>query len=408
MIKKMPNGKYRVRRIDSTGKKICKTFRTHREAETYEGEMVSQMRKGDYIAPRTIPTFGEKAVEWFATICHCRPGTAANYRTALDNWLLPRFRTDRLDRIDTQTCEKFRAELFEKTGRCNTKAIIAVLGRVLEMARRHRQIRENPTDDLPPIALKAKEMLGDNDESDSGTVDPAKVLNADEISLLLNHAAPGFDRAFLTTAALTGMRHGEMLSLRWGSVDFVASKIEVERSATWARVLPAKLEDGTREKPGPMTARYFPPKTRTSKRTIPIPAALVSILRAWKLQCPKGSGDLVFPAPDGTALHRSRTLKGVLRPTLLKAKLRQVTLHSLRHSFASVLIMSGAPITETQRLLGHSSAKVTLDVYSHYFSKTPTDAIQKLAGAILGSNSRGHFLDTSAKDGEVANSAKSA
>ncbi|HEY9157540.1 site-specific integrase [Candidatus Binatus sp.] len=230
------------------------------------------------------------------------------------------------------------------------------------MARRHKQIRENPTDDLPSVAAKAKEILDGDDESDSGTVDPAKVLNADEVALLLSHAAAGFDRAFLTTVALTGMRQGEALSLRWSEVDLVGSKIEVGRTATWARVLSAKAEDGTREKPGPMSARYFPPKTRTSKRTIPIPAALVSILRAWKLQCPPSSADLVFPAPDGTALHRSRTLKGCLRPTLRRAKLRRVNVHSLRHSFASVLIMAGSPVTEVQHLLGHSSAAITLKV----------------------------------------------
>ncbi len=211
---------------------------------------------------------------------------------------------------------------------------------------------------------------------------------------------PGFDQAFPTTAALTGMRQGEMLSLRWSEVDLAGSKIEVGRTATWARVLPAKNEDGTREKPGSMSARYFPPKSRTSKRSIPIPAGLVSILRVWKLHCPPSSADLVFPALDGTALHRSRTLKGTLRPTLRRAKLRQVNVHSLRHSFASVMIMAGSPVTEVQHLLGHSSAAITLKVYSHYFSKTPTDAIQKLATTILGGRNQ---KDTLASDDGIAN-----
>lgn len=103
------------------------------------------------------------------------------------------------------------------------------------MARRHKQIRDNPTDDLPLVAARAKEILDGEDESDAGTVDPAKVLNADEVALLLSHAAPGFDQAFRTTAALTGMRQGEMLSLRWSEVDLAGSKIEVGRTATWAR-----------------------------------------------------------------------------------------------------------------------------------------------------------------------------
>ncbi len=404
MIIKRSNGTELVRPADGHGGRLPgQTFKTKRAADAYADEMKQQIRRGEYIAPESIPIFVEKAEEWFLTTGNCRPGTAANYRVILDNWLLPKFRTERLDRIDVQTCERFRTELFRKTGHCNTNAIIAVLGRVLEMARRHKQIRENPTDDLPPVAEKAKEILEGDDESDSGAVDPAKVLNADEVALLLSHAAAGFDHAFLTTVALTGMRQGEALSLRWSEVDLVGSKIEIGRTATWARVLSAKAEDGTREKPGPMSARYFPPKTRTSKRTIPIPAALVSILRAWKLQCPPSSADLVFPAPDGTALHRSRTLKGCLRPTLRRAKLRQVNVHSLRHSFASVLIMAGSPVTEVQHLLGHSSAAITLKVYSHYFSKTPTGSIQKLAATILGGATLRHKKDTSASDDGIAN-----
>jgi integrase len=399
------NGKYLSRPADGHGGRLPgQTFKTKGEAKDHEDKCKREIRGGTYVAPKSIPSFGEKAEEWFASITHCRPGTTQNYRVLLDNWLLPKFRRVRLDRINTQTCEKFRTELFGRTGECNTRAIIAVLGRVLDMARRHKLVPTNATDDLPRIAAKAREILeGDDAEGEGGTVDPAEVLNADEVATLLSHAAPGFDRAFLHTIPLTGMRHGEALSLRWSEVDLIGAKIQVGRTATWARVLPAKAEDGTREKPGPMAARYFPPKTRTSNRTIPIPAALVSILREWRLQCPKGKADLVFPAPAGTALHRSRTLKGCLRPTLRKAKLRQVTVHSLRHSFASVLIMAGAPVTEVQGLLGHSSAVVTLRVYSHWFSKTPTDAIQKLAGAILGTGPLRHKKDTLASDDEIAN-----
>src|SRR5271156_5519771 len=141
MIKTMPNGKYRVRRIDSTGKKICRTFERRRKADAFETEMKDQMNKGEYIAPKTVPTFEAKSVEWFATLAGRRPGTVSNYRGWLDNWLLPRFRHERLDRIDTQSVEKFRAEIDAKTGRDNLRMIMAVLAQILKMAQRHDQIR---------------------------------------------------------------------------------------------------------------------------------------------------------------------------------------------------------------------------------------------------------------------------
>lgn len=396
------NGNYQVRYFDGLGNRPSKTFDTKREAQAFEDEMRQQLRRGEYIAPKMIPTFGAKAEEWFKTTANCRAGTTANYRGILDNWLLPRFRNQRLDRVDVQTVEKFRTEIGEQTGHCNVCQIIAVLGRVFEMARRHKQIRENPVDDLPRLTRKAAEIV-DEDDADRGTVDPTKVLNPTEVGILLNNAEDGLDRALLTTAALTGMRDGELFALRWSEVDFATAKISVERTLSWARVLPAKSETGERAEVGPVSPRFYPPKTKTSRRTFPIPSQLVSILRVWKLRCPKGKDNLVFPAPDGTPLHRSRALKGSLRPTLRRAKLRPVTLHSLRHSFASALIGNGSSVVEVQHLLGHSSATITLKVYTHFFPTAQSDSVSRLASAILGGNSPRRDSDTSASDDGVAN-----
>jgi hypothetical protein len=72
--------------------------------------------------------------------------------------------------------------------------------------------------------------------------------------------------------------------------------------------------------------------------------------------------------------------------------LRRVDMHSLRHSFASALIMAGAPVTEVQHLLGHSSPQTTLKVYSHWFANTQSDSVDRLSRTLAGN--LGHFLDT--------------
>jgi len=73
-----------------------------------------------------------------------------------------------------------------------------------------------------------------------------------------------------------------------------------------------------------------------------------------------------------------------LRPALKAAKLPQVSLHSLRHSFASALIMQGRPVTEVAALLGHSSPAITLTVYSHWFrAESSSTTIADLAGIVL-------------------------
>jgi integrase len=74
---------------------------------------------------------------------------------------------------------------------------------------------------------------------------------------------------------------------------------------------------------------------------------------------------------------------------------QRVTMHSLNHSFASALIMAGAPVTEVQSRLGHSSPVVTLKIYSHWFKNVETDSVDRLAkGLTTGSKNLGHFLDT--------------
>ena len=94
-------------------------------------------------------------------------------------------------------------------------------------------------------------------------------------------------------------------------------------------------------------------------------------------------------------MHRSTALRYGLWPALSRAGLRRVNMHSLRHSFASALIMAGAPVTEVQSLLGHSSPAVTLKVYSHWFKNVETDSVDRLAKSLTtGSKNLGHFLDT--------------
>ncbi len=272
--------------------------------------------------------------------------------------------------------------------------IMAVLAQILKMARRHDQIRIVATERLPRLGPKTVELIDDEEARDTEVLDPEKVLNPAEVTSMLDYADPGFDRAFLSTCALTGCRDGELLALRWSEVDFTSGKISIERSLSWSRVLPPRALDGTRPAAGPIQPRFYPPKTRASKRALIVAPQLISLLRVWKLQCPPGKDDLVFPAPDGRPMHRSAALKR-LRAVLRRAKLRPVTLHSLRHSFASALIMDGTSPVEVAALLGHSNATITLRVYSHFFPTKPSGSVARLASTILGDATARHQKDTS-------------
>ena len=192
-------------------------------------------------------------------------------------------------------------------------------------------------------------------------------------------AKPGFERTLFETAYLTGARQGELLALRWTDLELPkegSGKMVIRRSLSWAR------PQGEEIRP-----RYYPPKTKAGRRTISVPALMVAELKRWKLQCPISEDELVFPTIDGKPMPHAKVLQTQFYPALSRAKLRRVTFHTLRHSCASAMIASGAPITEVQHRLGHANPAITLLVYSHFMKHAESDVADRLANELLSSAS---------------------
>ncbi len=420
-IKKLSSGAYQIDYRDKQGVRTRASYPTMREAKVALANVTGKLSTNEYVSPRSIPTFRAQAEKWLESKSTGdtarRPGTRANWRAHLDLHLFPRIGDLRLDYLTIAGVEKLRAELLASgLGVTSANAVVTTLGAVLKMAMRHGVLRSNPVDLIERSFVGSKELKSEDDE-DSSAIDPASVLNPTEIAAMLDKADEGYYRTLFTTAYLTGMRNGELFALRWSDVELASidpatgkrtgkGKIRICRSLTWAKT----------EKEKKMRAQFYPPKTKAGTRTIPIPHTLVSALKVWKVQCPVNELDLVFPDSDGKPMHRANALKRGLRPALRRAELRQVTMHSLRHSFASALIAKGAPVTEVQHLLGHSNPAITMRVYSRWFHDTESDSTDRLADAlnadIKKTNRRknGHFLDTSSrtpKASKIGESAKS-
>jgi len=106
-------------------------------------------------------------------------------------------------------------------------------------------------------------------------------------------------------------------------------------------------------------------KSKTSVRKVDMPASLRLELKKWKLRCPVSGHDLVFPNTDGEMSCHNTVLKSHFQPALRRAKLRQVSFHSLRHTNASLRIQAGQNIKYISTQLGHSSINITMDRYGH-------------------------------------------
>jgi integrase len=203
------------------------------------------------------------------------------------------------------------------------------------------------------------------------------VPTPEEAGWLIAAAGPGLFRTYFMAAVMTGTRPEKLLALPWSNVDLDGRTVSIRVAVSWARTRAEKAA-GVR---GP---RFFAPKTKASRRVIPLPPELVMALRWWKRQCPASTQNLVFPKPDGSPMHRKVLYDQGLVPALARAGLRHFDVYSLRHCFASTLAMQGRPATEVAYDLGHSSAAITQAIYQHWFPKERTGALDELARAVLG------------------------
>jgi integrase len=178
-------------------------------------------------------------------------------------------------------------------------------------------------------------------------------------------------RPLLLTAIFTGLRASELRGLRWSDVDFKKGELHVRQRA-----------DRYQE--------IGQPKSEAGERTVPIPPGVLQLLREWRLACPRGKLDLVFPNSDGTIEWHSNIISRGLIPCQIAdgvtvaakgddgkpiAKAKYTGLHALRHFYASWCINRevdgglGLPAKVVQERLGHSSIVVTLDTYGHLFPR---------------------------------------
>ncbi len=351
-------------------------FPTKKAAEKHRASTAVKVSRGEYIEPAKIPTFEQVSKEWLHEKSDRHPATVQGWRVHIRH--LAKLNPMRLDRIDVAVIEGVRDELRARLNPKTISAILTTCAAVFKLAIRRGYTISNPAAIAERPRRGVAELSTDADCTESGqglrAVRPDEVLSADEIRRLIEHAESGLYRTLFTTIAATGLRSEEAYALKWSDVQLHDGQLFVRRSLSWAR----KPDEKGRVRP-----KFYEPKTRAGYRTMPLPAGLVAALKVWKLQSPKSEHDLVFCRADGQPLHRSNVLRQGLYPALRRAELRGANIKTLRHSYASGLIASGAPITEVQHRLGHSNPAVTLKVYSHWFPDADTGAVDRYAEGFL-------------------------
>ena len=252
--------------------------------------------------------------------------------------------------------------------------------RALAFARRFRLDDRRDAHRLPPAGehLPVPKLNGEKPPARNRT--KARILEAEEVALLIDHAPPNY-RTLILTAVDTGMRQSERLGLRWEDIDFDAGTIHLRH----------QLSRATKAKP----ARVVALKTDAGERQIDMAPALARELAKHSLRSRHSKPEaFVFATETGKPLYyRNVSARGLDkaadRAGLNAEGAQRLSFHDLRHTAITHLIRSGADAAQVSRFAGHSKVSTTLDLYVGEFEKRKVNDSGQRLGVIYAAAQEG-------------------
>ncbi|MEW6299904.1 MAG: site-specific integrase [Thermodesulfobacteriota bacterium] len=350
--------------IDHRGKRKAKAIGSKSAAEAVAKKIEAKIALGQFeiAEEKERMPFRSYYKTWLESYVrtHTKASTYANYETAYRVHLLPCFgETD----IRAITREQLKRFIYEKLNaglsRNSVKGYLAPLSEMFNHAIEDGHLERNPCLRIMRTTRKEK-------GEQQGKID---FLTREEVALLLDtyrEHCPAY-YPFVLLLARTGLRLGEAVALQWGDIDFHTRFIDVRRN--WV--------DGTLTTPKSGKARRVDMSTHLTE-------TLRALLIARKKETLKqGWGEVppwVFTSAAGTMMDPDNFRRRVWPKLLTKAGLRQIRIHDLRHTFASLLLQQGAPVAYVKEQLGHASIRMTVDVYGHLVPGGNRSEVDRLDG----------------------------
>jgi integrase len=346
---------------------------TKKQAEQMLRELIASGNAGARSRGREDPTVAQLGHALIARLDAQgrKPSHIEGVRSHLRAHIEPAFGEARVGEVDERDIARLIERLSTRGRSPKTiRNVMGTLHSVFEIARRERLIAQNPCDLAEmPAARRSQDI---------------HFLTPDELERVLTATPPPdaaqaerdwwpLVRLLVLTAAMTGMRLGELRALRWQDLDMAAMKVRVRQSY--------------------VLGQYGTPKSRRSARAIPLASRLVTELdehhrtTAWN-----ADDDLVLAHPHtGRPLDRVRLL-GHFKAALRRANVRPVRLHDLRHTFATTVAASGEVSLRTlQEWMGHLDSRTT-QIYADYM---PGEREAELIDRAFGRGPEHTFVDRS-------------
>jgi integrase len=342
---------YRVRYRTPDNRQTDKRgFRTKRDADAFAATIEVSKLRGEYVAPRDARVLlGELGPAWLdRQRGHLKPSGYAVMETTWRLRVKPRWGNVALGDIRPTTVQQWIADLGRSTadvkplGASAVKRAHYVLSRILADAMRDNLIVRNPAAGVKLPRTSRKRPV---------------YLTHQQVTALAT--AAGEFEGLVLMLSYCGLRWGEVVGLRVRDLDMLRKRAAISENA---------VQSGTQI--------YVGTTKGHKQRTVPLPAFLLPYLGR---QCEdKRRDDLLWSGDDGTHLRRPHPTSGWFAKAVATSGVPRATPHDLRHTAASLAVSAGANVKAVQKMLGHASAAMTLDVYSDLFD----DDLEAVATAL--------------------------
>ncbi|HWA54572.1 MAG TPA: site-specific integrase, partial [Solirubrobacterales bacterium] len=286
----------------------------------------------------TVEATGKLYLEHLEHVLERKPSTVGGYRSMLSRHIEPFFEDRTLERVTAEDIRRFLAA--KKREGLSTKTVtncLVFMHGLFAFAVKREWMLANPV-----AAVDRPRARG---------ADPdIRYLDLEELEALLRAVADDYlgptEHAVYLTAAMSGLRQGELIALRWMDIDWQARRIRVRRNYT-------RQQFGT-------------PKSRRSSRSVPMTDRVAGELeRHFQRSEFQADDDLVLCHPHtGHPLDDSK-LRKRFKEALVRAELRSIRFHDLRHTFGTHCASAGVPLRTLQEWLGHRDFTTTL-IYADY------------------------------------------
>lgn len=366
-IHKTPSGKWQVRYRDGSGRMRARTFKYKKErrditewAEKFKNEIEQSLSDGSYIAAERgaldVPGWVQQHLDHRTDI---EQSTRNRTQGVINSHIRPRWEGVELGQVGHADVQLWVKDL-QATGQAarSIRKIVNILSAGMDAAVRDRRIHVNPCQGVtyPKPAPKGKIFL-----------------SAQQVEELAGATFDDRQRLIVYTLAYCGLRWGELAGLRVQDFDSKRRRLNVEQTI---------VDDNGK-------SLVKPPKDHEI-RSVPVPRFLAELI-ADHIQG-VDSGSLMFTSTRGAPL-RNRNERGQwFDQAAEKIGIPELTPHGLRHTAASMAIGAGASVLSVQRMLGHSSATVTLDVYSSLFEDDLDEVAERLDAARAKTDVREMFV----------------